>query len=203
MAALVTVAEYAARMGVDPAVAYPDPSEARTQLEGFLDDASSAVRAAANDQQIAQVEGDVQEIRGTWDDVLQLPQRPVTAVTAVTLLHGDGTSTDLTDDDWELLPGGRLKRTMGAYFDGERGLPWAGPDGAVRVTYTHGWDPVPGWIVAIVVGYAARAIANPQGFASVRVGESYDVRFRGDGPPPGQLDKYERKQIRDYFRRQP
>jgi hypothetical protein len=101
----------------------------------LLQDASAKVRAYTG-QQITQSTS-TDRIRAR-NGVARLPQRPVTAVTAV----ADIAATSL-DATWA---GGEQ---LGLYFDGY-----------VDVTYTHGYATVPDDIVTVVAGVAARSFSG-------------------------------------------
>lgn len=101
----------------------------------LLDDASAKVRAYTRQQITESTSTD--RVR-TRNGVVRLPQRPVTAVTAV----ADTLATAL-DAVWD---GGEQLRL---YFDGY-----------VDVTYTHGYATVPDDIVTVVAGVAARSFSG-------------------------------------------
>lgn len=134
------------------------------QAQSLLDQASSIVRAYVR-LDISRVTTTdtftmrrADPLRYGCGGVVTLPQRPVEAVTAVEV---DGVATT----DW-WLDDNEVK---------VRAWSWAQPPAAhqppqVEVTYTHGWDPVPGDIAAIVLQAANRVIVNPSGIRSETVG---------------------------------
>jgi hypothetical protein len=115
----------------------------------ILRNASGAVRAAAGYQQFSRVDDDVVVLRG-GGPVLELPQRPVIAVTAI---------NGLTTDQWAWDGGQRLGFVSGGWWGS-----------AVQVTYSHGYDDIPDDVVGIVLTAAARAWMNPAGLVSETVG---------------------------------
>lgn len=112
-----------------------------------LDLASTAIRAWTR-QTIDLVEDDTIVVDGVWETDLILPERPVVEVTGVTV---DG----VADTGWELV-GSSLRRTVGG---------WGGPDVAVEVTYTHGWEMTPDAVRSVCLQAAARFMINPEASA--------------------------------------
>lgn len=155
---LATVADLATLLGRTFTPAQED------QAQALLDQASSIVRAyvrldisrATTTDTFTMRRAD--PLRYGCGGVVTLPQRPVETVTAVEV---DGLATA----DWWLDGNELLVRNWS----------WAQPPAAhqppqVEVTYTHGWDPVPGDITAIVLQAANRVIVNPSGIRSETVG---------------------------------
>lgn len=161
MARFATAADLAAYLGVTIA----GDDVARAEL--LLDDASAEVQDAAG-QTIAAVTGDVVVLRGDWGSVLQLPERPVTAVDAVTVRDAAGITTVLAENVdyvWDRL--GRLQRvSVTSRVPNPSAGWWGGPNATVTVTYSHGWDDVPQLIRRITRAAAARAWVNPEGARS-------------------------------------
>lgn len=155
---LATVADLAAMLGRT----FTPTQE--VQAQALLDQASSIVRAYVRQDITRATTTDTFTMRRA-DPVLHrcgglvtLPQRPVVDVTAVSI---DGTATT----DWWQEGNDLLLRSWS----------WAQPPAAnrppqVEVTYTHGWHPIPGDIVAIVLQAANRVIVNPSGIRSETVG---------------------------------
>lgn len=179
------------------------------QAQMFLDGATALIQSEAN-QTLAQAETTA-VLAGTWDSSLLLPERPVTAVGAVSLngvpLASGG------DFEWN----SRQLLRRGTLFGVNLGAPdlwryrpgaafgtashWGGPESTVTVTYTHGYATIPEDIVTVCLQIAARAILNPAGVQSESLG-AYAVRYgTADGGPTMTLSDAERKVIRQY--RQP
>jgi hypothetical protein len=134
------------------------------QAQSLLDQASSIVRAYVRQDISLATTTDTFTMRRA-DPVLHrcggmvtLPQRPIVDIASVEV---NGAATG----DW--------------WQDGNdvlvRSHVWPQPPAAhrppqVTVTYTHGWDPVPGDIAAIVLQAANRVIVNPSGIRSETVG---------------------------------
>jgi len=114
------------------------------KLTQLLDDASSLVRQVAN-LTISLVEDDVV----TLDDedvagcLLFLPELPVVSVASVV---SDGTT--LQASTYKVRKWGAIELRHG----------WWPCDADIVVTYTHGWDPVPDWIVSLVCSTVQRAV---------------------------------------------
>lgn len=112
---------------------------------------------------------------GDNGEILLLPERPVTAVSSVTLAGQslvpvvvNATSTMLMYD-WR--PDGRLYRVVygGSFYAGELMFKW--PFGvAVQITYNHGWATPPSALKLVAIELAAAAYSNPELHDSERVG---------------------------------
>jgi len=117
---------------------------------------------------------------------LVLPQWPVTAIASVTV---DGnTLTELSDYIWTDRGIITLRGSfcLGYYY----GLPRT-----VTVTYTHGWNPIPGDIAEICLGLAKRNLdaPNDQQIEKEAIG-SYSVTYSTltDGLSPAEKTKLDR-----------
>lgn len=187
---LVTVADFAATLGRT----FTD--EQRQQAQALLDQASGVVRAYVRQDITRATTTDTIRMRRA-DHALHrcggsvlLPQRPVEDVETVKI---DGT---VTEDWW--LDGSMLLLRTG---------PWARPAGAhqpplVAVTYTHGWDPVPGDIAAIVMQAANRVMVNPSQIRSETVGgESTTYLLPATGEALGVLLARAEMKVLDRYRR--
>lgn len=109
-----------------------------------LEVASAFVRSKTH-QRISLATYTDQELRGTWDRKLYLPQRPVVSLEALSILEcGWTTFTPLTD--YTVTRRGLVVRYGG----------WGGPEATVRATYTAGHDEIPGDIAGVVFGVADR-----------------------------------------------
>lgn len=136
-------------------VAADDP----TLLEA-LRSATARFRAAVR-HPVSLVEDDTITLDGTGTRSLVLPAAPVHTVSRVAV-HG----TDITNYQWSQM--GLLRRVDDV---------WPDDLGAVEVTYTHGWDPIPEEIQDVVLNAAEIARARAQDVASVTVGGE-QVTFR-------------------------
>ena len=186
---LATVADLATSLGRTFT-----PAE-ETQAQALLDQASAVVRAYMRQDITEATTTDTFTMRrpdlpyGCGGEVT-LPQRPLQAVTEVRV---DGVVTG----DW--------------WLDGDRLLlsaqPWAWPPDAhqppqVQVTYTHGWDPVPGDITAIVMQAVNRALVNPGQVRSETVGgESTTYLIPTSGEALGVLLSRTEMRVLDRYRR--
>lgn len=104
-----------------------------------------------------------------------LPHFPVTDVSA--------TDTDSAPVQVQVVPAtGEMWRADGAVL------------GELIVTYTHGHNPVPEGVKAIVLAVAARYIVNPAGMRSQTIGD-YQA---GYGPAGLALTDHERDQLDRY-----
>jgi hypothetical protein len=152
---------------------------------------------------------------GNWDNVLTLPQRPVTNVSSV-LINGVSPVYQVyrTVDDGLFLGTGAYQPDFGVLlWSGNAlwgpagsntgpqatGATWQGPQSQITVTYTHGYDEVPADIVNVTAGMVALAIASPVGVGMERIG-GYQVQYsRGEGGAmtlqPGD------KEVLNYYRK--
>lgn len=155
-------------------------SEAATSL---LQQVSDTIRAEVT-QRIDHVTGDTITLgngrgRPSWE--LFLPELPVLDVTSVT----EQGLTLVNDQDYTWSPSGVLTR-LGYY--------WPNKPRSVQVTYSHGYETVPGVMKTVCVQAAARAWVNPSQSTSVTVGGFSRSRNVGGQAPSGriQLTEYER-----------
>ncbi|MFD7996838.1 hypothetical protein [Streptomyces mexicanus] len=170
--------------------------EQEQQAQALLDQASSVVRAYIRQDITRATTTDaftlrrVDPLRYGCVGAVTLPQRPVEEVT---LVEVDGVATA----DW-WLDGSELL---------VRGWSWDLPPAAhqpprVAVTYTHGWDPVPGDIQAIVMQAANRVLVNPRQIRSEAVGgESVTYLIPATGEALGVLLSKVEMRVLDRYRR--
>lgn len=174
MAQFATAADLADRLGLTFS------GEEQARADALLTSASGLVQAEAR-QRIELVEDDALIVRGTVDDRIPLPERPVVSVASVVL---DGTPID----GW-FLEGNELVRGAVDVFDG---LPLLGSAGfgyesqTLVITYTHGFDSIPDAIKAVTLEAAVRAWVNPGSVMRERHG-SEGVDYALQGVPSGLL----------------
>lgn len=148
---------------------------ALTRVEGLLELTESAVLAGAHGQNITETTY-TDQVLHPYEGVVILPQRPVSDVAAVSLVYSDGTERVLGASDYRFEPGGngrpaRLIRRMSG-SDWVWGSPYT-PQGmqptevAVKATYTAGWSPIPGQVIAIQVGMVKAMVDNAGGPAPI------------------------------------
>lgn len=130
--------------------------------ELVLDLASGAIRSWTR-QSFDYVEDDTISVSGNWDTILVLPERPVAAITSISV-----DAEELDTDSWR-LDGDVLYRTAR----------WGGPKVTVEVVYTHGYEILPDDIRGFCLRLAARWLTNPQGLRTESIG-TYSVGFGGD-----------------------
>lgn len=194
MAALASPADVEARLGRP----FTPVEEAR--IDALLEDASAIIRAYTG-QSFERVDDDVVVLRAVGGR-LTLPQRPVIEVTRVEAVGGGEGLPDFALTDWtfdgidtiRLGDGAVIINLPEAWWD-EDGYP-----GTYRVTYSHGWEQVPGDVLAVVCAMATRALANPNNLRSETVG-SYSVTYAvpATGDQLGlNLTRYERSTLDRY-----
>lgn len=139
---------------------------------------------------------------GTFAEKLELPERPVTAVT--TVIIGDTTLAVDTDYVWD----GQHTLYRGTKVDGVLSVngpdylingwgDWGGPGAQVSVTYTHGFATIPGVVKGVCLALAARTLGSPDGVNSESVG-SYSVSYSRTGGAVSLLD--EERALLDRYR---
>lgn len=187
---LVTVADLATLLG------RTFTTEQEQQAQALLDQASSIVRAYVRQDITRATTTDTFTMRRAdpllhrCGGVVTLPQRPVVDITEVKV--DDVVTADWWQDGSDILV---------------RGWTWDRPPAAhrapqVTVTYTHGWDPVPGEIQAIVMQAANRVIVNPSGIRSETVGgESVTYLIPAVGEYLGVLLSKTEQRVLDRYRR--
>lgn len=125
----------------------------------LLADASALFRSLSG-QQINLIEDDEQELAGTWERTLRLPQLPVVSLASAAMrCPGELIFTTLGDTTPPTRRG-KVYRAGG----------WGGPDAAVRVVYSHGTLDIPDDVRGCVCSMAERGLslanlveANPTG----------------------------------------
>lgn len=170
--------------------------EQELQAQALLDQASSVVRSYVRQDITRAMTTDTFTMRRV-DPVLHrcagavtLPQRPVVDIDTVKV-------NDVVTSDW-WQDGNDLLLRSGA---------WDWPPAAnrapqVTVTYTHGYDEVPGDIKAIVLQAANRVIVNPSGIRSETVGgESVTYLIPAVGEYLGVLLSRTEQKVLDRYRR--
>lgn len=165
-----------------------------TDRASLLLDVASATIQTHTGQTLELVTDDVADLRGTWERVLTLPERPVVSVASVVL---DGET--LTVDDDFVVVGDQLRRpgfqTLSPQSDFYPKSGWGGPDVVVRVTYTHGFAVIPDDVKGVCLSLAARLWSGSAGLAMEVLG-SYTVQYRRV-----ELEDWERAVLNRYRRR--
>lgn len=107
---------------------------------------------------------------------LVLPEHPVTAVDAVSVMRAPGDWCDLVyEADYLWSANGIVTRISTAYEPYGPIAPfWPRYPQSIRVTWTAGYAEAPAAIRSVVLSAAARLVANALGLTAIRVGgESY------------------------------
>lgn len=176
-AELVTAEELSAWVGVSI-------PQARADL--FISAATALVQAETG-QTLTQVIGDTVVLDGRPEEWLPLPQRPVTAVTSVTMQ--DANLAPVTLDPSQYTPrGNRIWRAWGWQFSaifmppvkmlGYQYLTYP-PPSQITVVFDHGWPPGHQNLELArmaVFGLGASVFANPAGSRSISV-DDYTETF--------------------------
>jgi hypothetical protein len=161
------------------------------RMQMFLELASAAVRGYTG-QELTTVTGDVVVFEPTWSQTLYLPERPVTAVTSVTVKAVSTTNYRLVDESRLIRGSDPNVATSESWNYG------------ATVTYTHGWAEGTEQyktIKTICLESAARAYTmNERGQSEVLGGTSGATVLESAGYAPEVfLTPYEKMRL-DWFR---
>lgn len=176
MAALATVEDLKARLGRE----LTEAEQARA--EALLADASAMIRAYTG-QEFDLVEDDEVVLR-VQSGVVRLPQRPVTAVTSVVAIGGDGVP-DVAIVDYIFDGIDQIRIGEGSFVINLPAIWWDddGYPGTFRITYSHGYQNPPADVVAITCGMVLRTLTAPTmagGVTGETIG-SYSYRLDSAG----------------------
>lgn len=180
MTDLATTADLEARLGRD----LTDDEAARATA--LLTDASGLVRDFTR-QDFTAVSGDTIILRPVGS-LLRLPQRPVTAVTSVSAVAPDGTST-ATMTGWSWDGRDKIDLTFATFRPDWSSPAWsdrAFPD-TYQVVYDHGYATVPDVVVATVCAMVLRTLLSPSmtpGMVAERIG-AYNYQLQQGGGAAG------------------
>ena len=177
--AFATVDEYAARAGQT----ITEGSTLEDPVTAALDDVTDEIRDIVGHDITPAQTGEVIELRGTNQIVLQLPRLNVANVTSVTI---DGTAVT----DFDLVAGNRLRRYSG----------WGGDHVTVAVTCDNGLAAAPSHLVGLTCAIARRWVANPTGARSEQIGDEYSVNYGSDTPEAATVTDRERRILRRRYR---
>jgi hypothetical protein len=171
----------------------------------LLDIATSVIEDYTG-QRLQFVADDTITLAGNWSHLLTLPQRPVTAVTAVSIVDTPPTERVLVENqDYTWMRNGSLYRPRGYSLATERTFDigiyanWGGPDREVQVTYSHGYPVVPVHVKGICLELCKRVLVNPGGLMREAI-DGYMVAFDRGVPPGVSLEPSEMKRL-DRIRR--
>jgi len=182
--------------------AYTGATIATDRATILLDMATGAIQAYTN-QTMTFEAGDSITLPGNFGHLLTLPERPVTAVTSVTL--GDTALVVDVDYVWD----GKDGLYRGTKVDGILSVngpdwlvngwgDWGGPGAVVTIVYSHGFATIPNDIKGVCLALAARSLSSPDGVNSESVG-SYSVSYSRTGGAVSLLS--EEKALLDRYRR--
>ena len=166
-------------------------------------------------QTLTAVVGDVVTLPGVWGHSVMLPERPVTAITAVvidganptynawTLVQDElfiGTGSFQPDYGSSLWGGSGLWGPSGSFVGPQAtGASWQGPQAQIAVTYDHGYATIPDDIINEVAGMVALQMASPVGIDSEMVG-GYKVAY-ARSPVGGMSLTAETKSALNFYRK--
>jgi hypothetical protein len=201
--AFATAVDLEARLGITFTAAE------ETRAAALLQIATGLIQDEAK-QTVLLVSGDVLTMKGTSDERIVLPERPVVSVASVQL---DSTvlaaGTDWFVDGNELV---RVPSTTifavsqmldaGISFPMGTGFGWEKQ--TLTITYTHGYaaDEVPAVCKAVCLEAVARCFVNPGAVARESIGDTSTVYDNNRFAPSGLLlNQDERQTIRRFFGR--
>lgn len=157
----------------------------------MLQIASAMVRDELQ-QDLDFVTNDVQILDPINGQYVMLPQMPVTGVSLVEVWDATlAVPAWVTADPATYSVSLRLGMIAALPGTGAR---WPDLPGQWRVTYGHGYNPIPDGLMGVCLGVAARTYATPAGAESERIG-GYQVKYamQADGFSPLEkavLDRY-------------
>lgn len=170
-------------------------AEESAAVNGSIDHASAIIRGYVR-QSLTTVTGEVALLAGCWGPRLELPERPVTAVTGVEVNGGTLAATE-----WWWPGKGYLLRgqapTAGNLTAPTVCADWGGPDAVIEVTYSHGYSPIPDDVRAVCVAVATRAAENPTGARSETIGQR-SIAWGGESGSVLELTTAERHILNRY-----
>lgn len=138
-------------------------------------------------QRLTPVTGDTVTLTAGWPtQELELPERPVTSVTSVTVSG----VTYSAASDFTLY---QNTLQTGWYDAGRRGR-WSYWPQFVTVVYSHGYSTCPQGIRGVILSAAARIIGNPEGHGASSIG---GMSF-GGAASSGSLSDAEKVSLRNY-----
>lgn len=150
--------------------------------------ASDVIRAEFGSLTFA--EDDSFTVRGDYASRIRVPQRPLVEVASVTV------NGELLDADSYYIDGDEIVRSSGissSFYP--FGSIFAGPLDEVEITYSHGWEDMPGDVAAICLEIATRVWVNPGSLVGENVAGVQSTY--GVGPGNGLLmTDAEKKQLR-------
>jgi hypothetical protein len=155
----------------------------------LLELASDGVRSHTG-QVFDFVADDTVTIEPDLEGHLWLPQRPVTAVTSVTVM---GTTLGPTAYGWA-----RDGLLAHSYWSGNAQVPWTLYP--ATVVYSHGYTELPGDVRLATAELVATSMANPSGIVSESLGV-YSVRYLNNRSPGVSLTAEVEQRLRRYKRR--
>ncbi len=188
--------EFAARLGLELT------ADEKTRADRLLATASSLIQDEAK-QDIELVADDVLEMRGTTDERIRLPERPVVSVASVKLA-----GVPLVEGGTWFLDGNEIVRIglttlllggviPGGYARGF-GFEWQ----TLEIVYTHGYETIPQSLKAIAMEAVIRVWVNPGSVARESVGDTAIVYDNNRFSPSGLLlSDVEKRVIRRMFGR--
>lgn len=178
MSALATAEDLESRLGRD----LTDAEAIRA--DALLDDASAKIRRYTR-QDFSLVEDDEVVLRGPGG-LIRLPQRPVTAVSSVVALGGNGVPDfPLTDWLWDGLDTIRIGEGNFVINLPETWWDDDGYPGTYRVIYSHGNAEVPADVVAVACAMVLRSLTNPSMAGGVTGETIGPYSYRLDQPGGG------------------
>lgn len=151
-----------------------DPTSAQLALDlatGQIQDATG--------QTFFKVTGDTVTLRGYRRNI-PLPQRPVSAVTAISLTDWGFTDYPAAYGSWRLTNSIlEWRGDIGAqYPEADSGVGRSMWPRLVTVTYDHGFDTIPAAVKDVCLKLAAERYSNPEGLDSERI-DDYQYRRTG------------------------
>lgn len=122
------------------------------RAQQVLDQATADIQEETN-QYLFPKTDDVAICNPSNRGVVLLPQIAVTAVSLVEYLD--------EDDVWQTLDTKFYRWGRGRVYLVKRPDYWPWQDGTIRITYSHGYSPIPAGLASVCIRLASRILANP------------------------------------------
>ena len=187
--AFATHADLATRLGLTLT------ATEQTRATALIADAQAVIQDETG-QTIERVADDEVTLAGSYAGRVRLPQRPVVSVASVVL---DGVTLTV-GDEWYLDRDQIVRAGLWPSSANRFGIGggWGDPSQTLVVTYTHGWDPVPGTVKAVCLEMVVRVWVNPGAARQEGVGPEQTTY---EEPIGLMMTETEKRAVRDAVRR--
>lgn len=127
----------------------------KPRIKALLVAASSAVLAEAHGQELVRASS-TDTVVFNWEGRFYLPQRPVISIESVTI-----NGIELADDEYRWTAGGNRRHAVIVRRCDGRDASFTAAE--ATVSYTHGWEELPGQITMAIVALVSGSLATSAG----------------------------------------